>query len=155
MVTGMGAPAPAGQGRRYVAAAIDLTLAGSVGLLAGLFYVAGFYTAGLAGEDVPGLTDPRLLLRIAAGALAMSFINQVLLALATRRSIGKLCAGTCLARTADGKWPGPWRVLLRWIAGITYASTIAPLDILTSGPGLAPDDFTGVRIVLRPGLRTR
>ncbi|MEV5377173.1 RDD family protein [Streptomyces nondiastaticus] len=143
-------PPVAGRGRRYGGAVIDAAVAFAAGLVSGFVYLAS-----LPVEDVPALSDPKLLLRIVAGLVAMSFLNQVILTLLTRRSIGKLFVGTCLTRTTDDKRPGPWRVFVRWITGIAYACTIAPLDILTAGYGLAPDDFTGVRIVLRPGLRQR
>lgn len=51
---------------------------------------------------------------------ALSFVNQCLLTLLCRASVGKLLLGVRVMRADDGGWPGPLRTLGRWLAGLCW-----------------------------------
>ncbi|WP_411757664.1 RDD family protein [Streptomyces venezuelae] len=94
-------PRPAGEGRRLLAVTVDLLLVISVPYLV------------MRGEDGRPLTALALL-------LGLSFANQVLLTYVVRASIGKLLTGIRVIRAADGRRPGFWRTIYRWLSGLCW-----------------------------------
>ncbi|WP_436849379.1 hypothetical protein [Streptomyces massasporeus] len=79
--------------------------------------------------------------------IGVSLLNQVLLGLLFRCSVGKLLVGMRVVRIADGGRPRLWQLLGRWIGGITYGLTILPIGLFLGGSEAPPLDFAGVRIV--------
>uniref|UniRef100_UPI0031DDD411 RDD family protein n=1 Tax=Streptomyces hawaiiensis TaxID=67305 RepID=UPI0031DDD411 len=136
------APVPASTGRRYGAAAIDGTLAVFCAVISGLMYVLS-----LPASEAPPFTSGNLLLRVLVAGIGVSLLNQVLLGLLFRCSVGKLLVGTRVVRMADGGRPRLWQLLGRWIGGITYGLTILPIGFFLGGSEAPPLDFSGVRIV--------
>ncbi|GAA4888274.1 hypothetical protein GCM10023237_01910 [Streptomyces coeruleoprunus] len=103
-------PAPAGEARRVLAVVLDVVLAIWVPyLLVGLND-----TSGGAFEQV---SKPLLAL---GGMLATSFLNQVVLTVLVRASVGKLIMGIRVVRATDGSRPGFWRTLRRWLSGLCW-----------------------------------
>lgn len=143
-------PAPAPMGRRYGAAAIDGTLAIVCAIISGLQYVLS-----LPASKAPPLTDGTLWLRICVAGICISLVNQVLLVLLFRCSVGKLLVGTRVVRLVDGGRPRLWQLLVRWIGGIAYGLTILPLGFILGGSDAPPLDFAGVRIVAAADMRSR
>ncbi|MFF5446416.1 RDD family protein [Streptomyces sp. NPDC012888] len=94
-------PNPAGQGRRLVAATLDLALAVSVP------YVLA------RGEEGRPLTALAVL-------TAVSFLNQVLLTALFGASAGKLVTGIRVIRATDGRRAGFWRAAYRWLCGLCW-----------------------------------
>ncbi|MFD5948878.1 RDD family protein [Streptomyces collinus] len=139
------APVPASMGRRYGAAAIDGTLAIFCATISGLMYVLSF-----PASEAPPLTSGNLWLRVLVAGIGVSLLNQVLLGLLFRCSLGKLLVGTRVVRMADGGRPRFWQLLGRWIGGITYGLTILPIGFFLGGSEAPPLDFAGVRIVKTP-----
>ncbi|MER5545789.1 RDD family protein [Streptomyces sp. NPDC002589] len=142
-------PAPAPMGRRYGAAAIDGTLAIICAGISGLQYVLGLP----ASKTLP-LTDGTLWLRIFVAGIGISLINQVLLVLLFRCSMGKLFVGTRVVRLADGSRPRLRQLFVRWIGGIAYGLTVLPLGFILGGSDAPPLDFAGVRIVTAASMRS-
>ncbi|MEV8535183.1 RDD family protein [Streptomyces sp. NPDC051211] len=97
----MRAPRPAGEGRRVLAATVDL------------FAVVCAPYLVMRGEDGRPLTALALL-------LGLSFANQVLLTYVIRASIGKLLTGIRVVRAVDGGRPGFWRTVYRWLSGLCW-----------------------------------
>jgi hypothetical protein len=136
-------------GRRYGAAAIDGTFAIFCAAISGLQYVLS-----LPASEAPPLTSGNLWLRVFVAGIGVSLLNQVLLVLLFRCSIGKLLVGTRVVRLADGGRPRLWQLLGRWIGGIAYGLTILPLGFFLGGSETPPLDFAGVRIVKTAGTRS-
>ncbi|MEV5946881.1 RDD family protein [Streptomyces sp. NPDC051993] len=139
------APVPASMARRYGAAAIDGALAIVSGGISGLLYVITF-----PASEAPPLTDGALWVRILAVGIGLSLVNQVLLVLLFRGSVGKLIVGTRVVRMADGGRARPWQLLIRWVGGIAYGLTILPLGFILGGSEAPPLDFAGVCIADTP-----
>ncbi|MEU3370893.1 RDD family protein [Streptomyces sp. NPDC006660] len=142
------APVPAPMGRRYGAAAIDGALAFASGGVSGLLYVIT-----LPASEAPSLSDGVLWMRILAVGIGCSLVNQVLLVLLFRGSVGKLIVGTRVVRLADAGRPRPWQLLIRWVGGIAYGLTILPLGFIVGGSEAPPLDFAGVCISDIAGAR--
>ncbi|MCX5422836.1 RDD family protein [Streptomyces sp. NBC_00078] len=142
-------PTPASMGRRYGAATIDGTLAVVCAGISGLQYVLS-----LPVSEAPPLTDGTLWLRIFAGGIGVSLVNQVLLVLLFRCSVGKLLAGTRVVKLTDGGRPRLWQLFGRWIGGIAYGLTILPLGFILGGSDAPPLDFAGLRIVAAVDMRS-
>ncbi|GGZ56519.1 RDD family protein [Streptomyces bluensis] len=105
-------PREAGDFRRMCAVALDTIFAWSV--WSAVTAVLG------EGEWLPGLSagaELGFLVAVVAGA---SFVNQVLLTLMTRASVGKLLTGIRVVRAADGRRPGPFRLTWRWLSGLCW-----------------------------------
>ncbi|MEU6882447.1 RDD family protein [Streptomyces sp. NPDC046712] len=94
-------PGPAGEGRRWLAVTLDLVVA-----------VGGPYLLARGEEG-----RPLIALAVLLGA---SFVNQVLLTVLFRASVGKLIAGVRVIRAADGGRPGFWRAVYRWLCGLCW-----------------------------------
>ncbi|MCX4882809.1 RDD family protein [Streptomyces sp. NBC_00847] len=142
-------PASAAMRRRYGAATIDGTLAVVCACISGLQYVLSF-----PASEAPVLADGTLCLRILVAGIGFSLVNQVLLGLLFRCSVGKLLVGTRVVRLADGGRPQLWQLLVRWIGGIAYGLTILPLGFILGGSDAPPLDFAGVHIVEAAGMRS-
>ncbi|MFD4692421.1 RDD family protein [Streptomyces sp. NPDC058463] len=155
--------------RRYLAIALDCYLC----LLA-----AGLLTR----PYVHAAETGRAVVLIALPALALSFVNQVLLTAAVRGSAGKLIMGVRVVGLPDARRPGLGQLVRRWLYGLVRpplqpwywlrpqpARTCVPRS--TSGqhgnpqPGIAQpecprpgsvadDDVAGLRQVRRGDLRT-
>ncbi|MFD9502119.1 RDD family protein [Streptomyces sp. NPDC060035] len=91
--------------RRYLAIALD----GYLCLLA-----AGL----LARPYVQAADTGRAVVLTALPALALSFVNQVLLTAAVRASAGKLIMGVRVIGLSDARRPGLGRLIRRWLYGL-------------------------------------
>ncbi|MFR0358979.1 RDD family protein [Streptomyces sediminimaris] len=141
-------PPAASMGRRYGAAAIDGGLAVVCAGVSGLAYVLSLP----ASVAIP-LTDGILWLRIFVTGMGVSLVNQMLLVLLFRCSVGKLLVGTRVVRLTDGGRPQLWQLFGRWIGGIAYGFTVLPLGFILGGSDAPPLDFAGVRIVAAVDMR--
>ncbi len=105
-------PRQASDVRRICAVTLDAVLAWSV-----WYGVAATLDKG---AWLPGLPTGAEL-GVHVGVLAgVSFANQVLLTLMTRASVGKLISGVRVVRAADGRRPGPFRLIWRWLSGLCW-----------------------------------
>lgn len=118
---------PPAQARRITAASADAILALLCGLAAG----------GAAGgvNVVDGVVEIRPLSPSVWGtatgaAIAVSFLNHVLLTVAVRASLGKLLTGLRVVRSSDGGRPGFFRLIGRWLCGFYLAFVIVPLSVV-------------------------
>ncbi|GHA54606.1 hypothetical protein GCM10010372_63280 [Streptomyces tauricus] len=137
------APAPT-QVRRITAATIDALTALVCGLVAGA-------AAGV--KVIDGVVELRpqspMVWGAALGtALGLSFVNHVLLTLATRASLGKLITGLRVVRALDGGRPGLFRLTGRWLFGFYWTVVFVPIHLATDSD-VEQQDAVGLRIVHR------
>ncbi|MEW1927087.1 RDD family protein [Streptomyces sp. NPDC088360] len=85
-------------------------------------------------------------------AVGVSFVNHVLLTLATRTSLGKAITGLRVVRACDGRRPGLFRLIGRWLFGFYWTVLFVPLHLATDSD-VEQQDAVGLRIVRR-ALRT-
>ncbi|MEU9879304.1 RDD family protein [Streptomyces phaeochromogenes] len=138
-------PAPT-QARRITAATIDALTALVCGLAAGA-------AAGV--KVVDGVVELRPQSAAVWGAalgttLGLSFVNHVLLTLATRASLGKLIAGLRVVRASDSGRPGLFRLIGRWLFGFYWTVVFVPIHLATDSD-VEQQDTVGLRIVRRKG----
>ncbi|NBE54036.1 RDD family protein [Streptomyces sp. YC537] len=127
---------------------IDGALSLGCGLVTGFAYLVSHATE--ADTSVPKLGGSVL-----CGALAVSFVNHVILVLLARRSVGKALVGTRVVRTADGGRPRLHQALGRWLGGFFFGIVVLPLAFAAGGSEAEPQDFAGLRIVRpRKGSQT-
>ncbi|WP_218003971.1 RDD family protein [Nocardia pneumoniae] len=125
-------PEEAGEGRLVLAAMTD----GCFGLLAAFAVavrVLGYSAGDLAFAPV-----------FLASALMFSFANHVFGTLLFRGSLAKLLFGMRVVRAKDGKRPGFWRTVARWLAGFVL---LAVQVMLEEGGGVG--QACGLRTVRR------
>ncbi|GAA2641214.1 RDD family protein [Streptomyces vastus] len=143
------APAPAraeppSQARRVTAASVDALVALVCGLTAGA-------AAGVTVVD--GVVELRPQSPAVWGAalgvtIGLSFVNHVLLTLATRASLGKLLTGLRVVRPSDGGHPGFFRLIGRWLFGFYWMVVFVPIHLATESD-VEQQDAVGLRIVRR------
>lgn len=93
--------------RRYLAVAVDCYLC---------LLTAGLLTRPHVGGAEEGLALPLL----AAFALVLSFVNQVLLTVVVRASAGKLVMGVRVVGMPGVGRPGLGRLVRRWVLGLCW-----------------------------------
>ncbi|MFD9861983.1 RDD family protein [Streptomyces alboflavus] len=130
--------------RRITAAVVDALLAlvcgVAAGAAAGIKVVDGVVELRPASPTVWGA---------AVGALfAVSFVNHVLLTLATRASLGKLLTGGRVVRAADGGRPTFLRLVGRWFFGFYWMLVFVPVHLATDSD-VEQQDAVGLRVVRR------
>ncbi|MGW7268889.1 RDD family protein [Streptomyces sp. NPDC054864] len=132
------------QARRVTAAVID-------GLLA---LVCGVAAGGAAGVKVSdGVVEVRPLSPAVWGlalgvAVAVSFVNHVLLTQAARASLGKVISGLRVGRASDGRRPGLLRLTGRWLFGFYWMVVFVPV-LLATDSDVEQQDAVGVRVERR------
>ncbi|MFD5701233.1 RDD family protein [Streptomyces lasiicapitis] len=141
-------PAPPSSARRITAAVVDALLAlvcgVAAGAAAGIKVVDGVVELRPASPSVWGA---------AVGALfAVSFVNHVLLTLATRASLGKLLTGLRVLRVSDGGRPTFFRLIGRWLFGFYWTVVFVPIH-LAADSDVEQQDAVGVRVVRRGAAR--
>ncbi|KUL54727.1 RDD family protein [Streptomyces sp. NRRL S-1521] len=132
--------------RRAAAASVDAVLALLCGLAAGA--VAGVRVSDGVAELDP--KSPALWGALLGAAFGLSFLNHVLLTLATRASLGKLLTGLRVARASDGGRPTFLRLIGRWLFGFYWMIVFVPIH-LAADSGVDQQDAVGVRVVRRGG----
>ncbi|WP_432014876.1 RDD family protein [Streptomyces cucumeris] len=101
-------PEPAGDERRMLAATVDFLLAAGVG-------------SALALRGLPQLkVEANALVLWLACVFGLSFVNQVLGAWLFRASLGKWLLRMRVVREQDAGRPGFWRLVHRWLLGLTW-----------------------------------
>ncbi|MFD7506563.1 RDD family protein [Streptomyces sp. NPDC059850] len=133
-------PEPAGDERRMFAAAVDCVLALGGGVPLGM-------------DVLPKLKveiEP-LFLAIAC-VFGLSIINQVLGAWIFRASLGKWMLRMRVVRETDAGRPGFWRLVHRWLLGMTWLP-MQPLRYLTCADGDPYEDHCKLRYVRLKDLR--
>ncbi len=129
-------PEEAGEGWLLAATFTDVLLA----------LGAGFAGArALAGDD-PGFAG--YLLPFIGCALAVSFLNHVLGMWLLRAGAGKLLWGLRVVRVGDGRRPGFWRAVGRWLVGYVLFGLMV---VVEDGSGVG--EACGLRTVRRRDLR--
>ncbi|SEF83555.1 RDD family protein [Actinacidiphila yanglinensis] len=98
------------------------------------------------------VTDRAFWLAALAGAVAASFVHQVLLSSAVRAGIGKLPTGLRVVRAGDGGRAGFGRTMGRWGAGFSWGLVIVPLHAAANSD-VQQADLVGLRVVRRPTSR--
>ncbi len=137
------APAPT-QVRRITAATVDALIALVCGLVAGA--AAGVKVIDGVVELRP--QSPAVWGAALGTALGLSFVNHVLLTLATRASLGKLITGLRVVRALDGGRPGLLRLTGRWLFGFYWTVVFVPIHLATDSD-VEQQDAVGLRIVHR------
>ncbi|MEU6444278.1 RDD family protein [Streptomyces sp. NPDC047046] len=135
--------APA-QARRVSAAVVDALVALLCGLAAGA--AAGVKVADGVVELRPA--SPAVWGAALGTAVGLSFLNHVLLTYAVRASLGKLLTGLRVVRAADGRRPGFFRLVARWLFGFYWMIVFVPLHLATDS-GVEQQDAVGLRTVRR------
>ncbi|MFI1484587.1 RDD family protein [Streptomyces sp. NPDC020747] len=135
---------PASQARRATAASVDALIALVCGLSAG---------AAASVKVVDGVVElrpqsPTVWGAALAAAIGLSFVNHVLLTLATRASLGKLLTGLQVVRASDGGRPGFFRLIGRWLFGFYWTMVFVPIHLATDSD-VEQQDAVGLRIVRR------
>ncbi|PSM38765.1 RDD family protein [Streptomyces dioscori] len=135
------APTPV---RRITAAVVDALTALMCGLAAG---------AATGVKVVDGVVElrpqsPAVWGAALGAALSVSFVNHVLLTLATRASLGKLVAGLRVVRASDGGHPRFLRLTGRWLFGFYWTVVFVPIHLATDSD-VEQQDAVGLRIVRR------
>ncbi|MEU6000350.1 RDD family protein [Streptomyces sp. NPDC047197] len=136
------------QVRRVTAAVVDALAALVCGLAAGAA-VGVKVSDGVVELRPQSPTVWGLALGVAVG---VSFVNHVLLTLATRTSLGKAITGLRVVRACDGRRPGLFRLIGRWLFGFYWTVLFVPLHLATDSD-VEQQDAVGLRIVRR-ALRT-
>ncbi|MER5258694.1 MULTISPECIES: RDD family protein [unclassified Streptomyces] len=136
------------QVRRVTAAVVDALAALVCGLAAGAA-VGVKVSDGVVELRPQSPTVWGLALGVAVG---VSFVNHVLLTLATRTSLGKAITGLRVVRACDGRRPGLFRLIGRWLFGFYWTVLFVPLHLATDSD-VEQQDAAGLRIVRR-ALRT-
>ncbi|MFF1695899.1 RDD family protein [Streptomyces sp. NPDC058257] len=135
------APAPA---RKATSAVIDALIALVCALAAGA--AAGVQVSdGVVELRVRSATVWGTALGVAVG---VSFVNHVLLTLAARASLGKVITGLRVVRAADGRRPGPLRLVGRWLFGFYWMVLFVPLHLATDSD-VEQQDAVGLRLARR------
>ncbi|MGC5565610.1 RDD family protein [Streptomyces sp. FR-108] len=137
------APTPA---RRITAATIDALTALACGLAAGA--AAGMKVVDGVVELRPA--SPAVWGAALGAALGLSFVNHVLLTLATRASVGKLVTSLRVVRASDGGRPRFLRLTGRWLFGFYWTVVFVPIHLATDSD-VEQQDAVGLRIVHRKG----
>ncbi|WP_314412644.1 RDD family protein [Streptomyces kroppenstedtii] len=132
--------------RRITAATIDALTALVCGLAAG---------AAIGVKVVDGVVElrpqsPAVWGAALGTALGLSFVNHVLLTLATRASLGKLVTGLRVVRAPDGGHPRFLRLIGRWLFGFYWTVVFVPIHLATDSD-VEQQDAVGLRIVRRKG----
>ncbi|WP_421107212.1 RDD family protein [Streptomyces sp. NEAU-S77] len=133
-------PEPAGDERRMFAAAVDCVLALGGGFPLGMDVLPKF-TAGV---------EP-LLLAVAC-IFGLSIVNQVLGAWIFRASFGKWMLRMRVVRETDAGRPGFWRLVHRWLLGMTWLP-MQPVRYLACADGDPYEDHCKIRYVRVKDLR--
>jgi hypothetical protein len=133
-------PEPAGDERRMCAAAVDcvLALGGGTGL-------------GLRVLPLLKAEADSLLLAVCC-VLGLSFVNQVLGAWLFRASVGKWMLRMRVVRETDAGRPGFWRLVHRWLIGMTWLP-MQPLRSLVWSDGDPYEDHCKILYVRVKDLR--
>ncbi|MFD9429041.1 MULTISPECIES: RDD family protein [unclassified Streptomyces] len=118
--------------RRYLAIGLDSYLC----LLAVGLLVRAYLNAPGAG---------RTAVLLVGLALALSFVNQVLLTMAVRASAGKLIMGVRVIRLPDAGRPGFRLLVLRWLYGLLWLPFQPWHGLRARVTGRAPDRPEGAR----------
>ncbi|MFF8618991.1 RDD family protein [Streptomyces sp. NPDC015350] len=122
-------PPRAGDTRRHLAVGLDCYFClVTAGLLA-----RPYVDASTTVTEVLGL--------LAGPALAFSFLNQVVLTAVTGAGLGKLIMGIRVIRLPDAGRPGLWRLVRRWLHGLSLLP-LQPwygLRSFLAGPAPGPD----------------
>ncbi|EFL25499.1 conserved hypothetical protein [Streptomyces himastatinicus ATCC 53653] len=133
-------PEPASDERRIFAAAVDCVLVLGGGPTLGMDVLPKF---------TPGV-DP-LLLAVAC-VFGLSIVNQVLGAWIFRASLGKWMLRMRVVRETDAGRPGFWRLLHRWLLGLTWLP-MQPVRYLACADGDPYEDHCKIRYVRLKDLR--
>ncbi|MFI0821676.1 RDD family protein [Streptomyces sp. NPDC021098] len=133
-------PEPAGDERRMFAATVDCALAWGGGLTLGL-KVFPMLKVG---------ADPVIL--FVSAVFGLSIVNQVLGAWIFRASLGKWMLWMRVVREADAGRPGFWRLVHRWLIGMTWLP-MQPVRGLFGADGDPYEDHCKVRYVRVKDLR--
>ncbi|MET8556705.1 RDD family protein [Streptomyces sp. NPDC004959] len=136
-------PAPM-QARRVSAAVVDALVALVCGLAAGV--AAGVEVVDGVAELRPG--SPAVWGTALATALALSFLNHVLLTFAVRASLGKLVTGLRVVRASDGRRPGFLRLIGRWLFGFYWMIVFVPLHVAADS-SVEQQDAVALRTIRR------
>ncbi|MFD0548388.1 RDD family protein [Streptomyces rectiviolaceus] len=134
-------PAPA---RKATAAVVDALVALACGLAAGA--VAGVKVSDGVVELRP--QSPAVWGLALGVAVGVSFANHVLLTLAARASLGKVITGVRVIRACDGRRPGLFRLIGRWLFGFYWMVLFVPLHLATDSD-VEQQDAVGLRMVRR------
>ncbi|MFD7541288.1 RDD family protein [Streptomyces sp. NPDC059819] len=155
-------PCPIGSHfRRDLAVLLDMLWALLCGLI--FFALCTIAQAGLAtvhGSDVPWKRIALLGLAVGvATMIAGSFINQVLLTVWTRASLGKHAASLRVVRVDTVTRPRFPQAVRRWLYGLGFVVIVLPFAALQltdiGGPEGPRHDAMGLRIVRRACLKLR
>ncbi|MEU1804323.1 RDD family protein [Streptomyces sp. NPDC019937] len=133
-------PEPAGDERRMCAATVDCALAWGGGIALGL-------------KVLPMLkvgADPVIL--FLGAVFGLSIANQVLGAWIFRASVGKWMLRMRVVRESDAGRPGFWRLVHRWLVGMTWLP-MQPVRGLFGADGDPYEDHCNVRYVRFKDLR--
>ncbi|CAM5263576.1 hypothetical protein GCM10010329_03830 [Streptomyces spiroverticillatus] len=70
--------------------------------------------------DAATMSGPEMFGVLVVAVVGTSLVNQYVLTLLFRGSVGKLITGIRVVRAADGGRPGPIRTLVRWLGGLCW-----------------------------------
>ncbi|MFI0780156.1 RDD family protein [Streptomyces sp. NPDC021212] len=133
-------PEPAGDERRLLAATVDCVLAWGGGSTLGL-------------RVLPMLKVEVDSLLLAVGCVfGLSIANQVLGAWIFRASVGKWMLRMRVVRETDAGRPGFWRLMYRWLLGMTWLP-MQPVRSLICADGDPYEDHCKIRYVRVKDLR--
>ncbi|MEU0838514.1 RDD family protein [Streptomyces sp. NPDC005962] len=135
-------PEPAGDERRICAAAVDCVLA-----------LGGGSALGLRVLPLLKAEADSLLLAVCC-VLGLSFANQVLGTWIFRASVGKWMLRMRVVRETDAGRPGFWRLVHRWLIGMTWLP-MQPLRSLVWSDGDPYEDHCKIAYVRVKDLRRR
>ncbi|SCE33788.1 RDD family protein [Streptomyces sp. SolWspMP-sol7th] len=136
-------PAPT-QARRVSASVVDALVALLCGLAAGV--AAGVEVVDGVAQLRPG--SPAVWGTALVAAFGLSFLNHVLLTYAVRASLGKLLTGLRVVRASDGRRPGFFRLIGRWLFGFYWMIVFVPLHVATDS-SVEQQDAVSLRTIRR------
>ncbi|MEU8919370.1 RDD family protein [Kitasatospora sp. NPDC048545] len=136
-------PKEAGGGRRFLAIVLDFALAVGLGFVAAdaasrpkVRHVAG-HTVQSGGPAVP------YVVALLVVGLAVSFLNQVVLARLVGFSVGKAVLAMRVVRTKRVMRPNTWRLTRRWLLGFVFLA----VALISEDFDLDDGDIVGMRAV--------
>ncbi|MFD5583844.1 RDD family protein [Streptomyces sp. NPDC057413] len=128
--------------RRLCAVVMDAVLSIVAGLAAGV--AAGLEA--VHGSVVLRLGSAAPWAAAFGSALAVSFVNQVLVAWTAQRSLGKLVTRLRVVRDSDGGRPRLSQLVRRWLFGFGWMLFAVPVHVATDSD-ISQQDASGLRIV--------